>query len=57
MRKIAALKSMFDEIYEEDLPALLKTFVDEKHDKGLNIFIDKNRSVHTILTSYFKLNN
>ena len=45
-RKIAALNSMFEEIYEEDLPALLRNFVGEKYDKGLNIFIDKKISTH-----------
>jgi hypothetical protein len=52
MRKIAALKAIFEELYEEDLPELLQTLVEEEQREFINI---QNINLHTVLTSYFKL--
>jgi hypothetical protein len=53
LRKMAVLKSIFEEVYEEDLSKNLEHFI-EKEQQGL---IDtRNIKLHTVLISYFRLN-
>jgi hypothetical protein len=53
LRKIAALKTIFEQAYEEDLPKLLQTFIEGEQQEIINL---QNINLHTVLTSYFKLN-
>ena len=52
MRKIADLKMISEDVYEEDLPEKLLTFVEEEQKDFINF---QNIKLHTVLTSYFKL--
>lgn len=53
MRKIAALKTIFEEVYEEDLPKLLQIFIEEEQLEIINL---QNIKLHVVLRSYLKLN-
>jgi hypothetical protein len=53
LRKTAALKTMFEEVYEENLPKQLKIIIKKEQEE----FIDLQEiKLHTVLTAYFKLN-
>src|SRR6185312_769628 len=53
LRKIAALKMISDEVYEEELSEKLQTVVEQKQKEFINL---QEIKLHIVLTSYFKLN-
>src|SRR6478672_3196465 len=53
LRKIAALKMISDEVYEEELSEKLQTVVEQKQKEFINL---EEIKLHIVLTSYFKLN-